>query len=181
MADELIDICDENNNLLGIRKTKSEAHRDGLWHRAAHVWAYNSKGEILLQLRAKNKKLYPAVWDCSAAGHVSAGEEPFVSGVREAEEEIGLAIKKEDLEFYKIFKREQIYKEMTDREFYYTYFYKYDGDIANLKLQKEEVEAVQFIPILEFDKDIKTYPEKYLSPGTYWFEMVGEFKRRFNL
>lgn len=25
MADELIDICDENNNLLGIQKMKSEA------------------------------------------------------------------------------------------------------------------------------------------------------------
>ncbi len=181
MADELIDICDENNNLLGIQKMKSEAHREGLWHRAAHIWAYNSRGEILLQLRAKNKKLYPAVWDCSAAGHVSAGEEPIVSGIREAWEEIGLLIQEENLEFYKLFKREQAYKSMTDREFYYVYFYKYDGDISNLKLQKEEVEKIGFIPILEFEKGIKIHPEKYLSPGSYWFEMVGEFKRRFNL
>ena len=59
MADELIDIYDENNKPLGIQKMKSEAHRDGLWHRASHVWIYNSKGEILLQLRAKNKELWP--------------------------------------------------------------------------------------------------------------------------
>lgn len=181
MADELIDICDEDNNLLGIRKMKSEAHQKGLWHRAAHIWIYNSKKEVLLQLRAKNKKLYPGVWDCSSAGHVSSGEEPLVSGVREAKEEIGLSIKKEYLEFFKIFKREQVYQNMADKEFYYAYFYKYDGDIMNLELQKEEVEKIKFIPILEFEQEIKTYPEKYLSPGSYWFEIVSEFKRRLNL
>ena len=58
MADELIDICDENNNLIDIQKMKSEAHKDGLWHRASHIWIYNSNGEILLQLRAKEKPLY---------------------------------------------------------------------------------------------------------------------------
>ncbi len=180
MADELIDIYDENNNSLEIWKMKHEAHQDGLWHRAAHIWVYNSQGEILLQLRAKNKKLYPAVWDCSSAGHVSLGEEPVVSGIREAKEEIGLSIKKEDLEFFKIFKREQVYQNMADKEFYYAYFYKYDGDIANLKLQKEEVEEVRFLPVLDFEEEIKKHPEKYLSPGSYWFEIVKEFKRRFN-
>ncbi len=58
MVDELIDICDENNNLLKIQKMKSEAHRDGLWHRTSHVWIYNSNGEILLQLRAKTKTFF---------------------------------------------------------------------------------------------------------------------------
>lgn len=181
MADELIDICDENNNLLGIKKMKSEAHREGLWHRAAHIWVYNSKGEILLQLRAKKKELYPSVWDTAAAGHVSAGEEPLVSGIREAEEEIGLIIKKEDLEFFKIFKSEVIFRHMDNKEFYYVYFFKYDGDITNLKLQEEEVEIISFVPILEFEKGIKTHLENYVVPGNYWFEIVGEFKRRFNL
>ena len=90
MADELIDICDKNNNHINIQKMKSEAHKDGLWHRASHIWIYNSNGEILLQLRAKEKELYPDMWDISAAGHVSAGEEPIVSGLREVKEELGL-------------------------------------------------------------------------------------------
>ena len=92
MADELIDICDENNNLINVQKTKSEAHKNGLWHRASHIWIYNSNGEILLQLRAKEKPLYPDMWDISAAGHISAGEDPITSGLREVKEEIGLEI-----------------------------------------------------------------------------------------
>ncbi len=75
---------------------KSEAHREGLWHRAAHIWAYNSKGEILLQLRAKNKRTFPDKWDLSVAGHISASEEPIDSALREIEEEVGLCAKKED-------------------------------------------------------------------------------------
>jgi len=180
MADELINICDEDNNFLEIRKMKSEAHQDGLWHRAAHIWIYNSDGKILLQLRAKNKELYPCVWDCAAAGHVSLGEEPIISGIREAKEEIGLSIKKEDLEFFKVFKREVIFRQMNNKEFYYVYFYKYDGDIINLKLQKEEVEKIQLFPLLEFEKGIKTRPENYVAPGSYWLEVVDELKRRFN-
>ena len=82
MADELIDICDESNNLTKIQKMKSYAHKAGLWHRTAHIWIYNSKGNILLQLRAKEKLLYPDMWDISAAGHVSAGEDPTTSGLR---------------------------------------------------------------------------------------------------
>lgn len=176
MADELIDICDENNNLLGVQKMKSEAHRDGLWHRAAHIWIHNSQGEILLQLRAKNKELYPAVWDTAAAGHVSAGEDPLSAALREVKEEIGLAFNKEDLEFIKIFKREVIFRHMNNKEFYYVYLSKYDGDIRTLKLQEEEVEKIQFVPILEFAEGIKTHPENYVSPGSYWMEMADILK-----
>lgn len=38
MADERIDIYDEENTSLDTTKMKSEAHRDGLWHRAIHIW-----------------------------------------------------------------------------------------------------------------------------------------------
>ena len=48
----LINVLDENGNPTGEVKTKREIHEQGLWHNAAHVWMYNSKGEILMQLRA---------------------------------------------------------------------------------------------------------------------------------
>ncbi len=82
MADELIDIVDENNKLTGVRKMKSEAHKKGLWHRASHVWIYNSKNELLIQLRAKDKVTDADRWDMAAAGHVGAGEETLATAVR---------------------------------------------------------------------------------------------------
>jgi len=181
MTDELIDICDENNNLLGIQKMGSEVHKNGLWHRASHVWIYNSKGEILLQLRAKNKELYPDMWDISAAGQVSAGEEPIISGLRETEEEIGLSVKKDELEFFKIRKHKAIFRNIKDNEFYYVYFLKFDGDVKKLKFQDEEVQSIQFLPIEKIEEELKRNPEKYVPHRDYWFEVINKVKQKLNL
>jgi len=178
MADELIDICDGNNNLLNIQKMKSEAHKDGLWHRASHIWIYNSNGEILLQLRAKEKSLYPDMWDISAAGHISAGEDPITSGLREIEEEIGLKFKKEDLNFWMIRRIRTIFREIKNHEFCYVYFLKYDGDLSDLKLQKREVQKIQFFPIDKIEEELKRNSDKYVPHRDYWFEVLNEIKKK---
>jgi isopentenyldiphosphate isomerase len=178
MADELLDICDENNNLLGVQKMKTEAHRDGLWHRSVHIWIYNANGEILLQLRAMEKPLYPNMWDISVAGHVSAGEDPIISGLREAEEEVGLQIVKEDLDFWMIRKHQTVFRDIKNNEFYYVYFLKFDGDINQLKLQVEEVQKIEFFPIDKITEALKTNPDKYVPHGDYWFEVFQEVKNR---
>lgn len=178
MSDELIDIYDENNNLTGVPKMKSEAHRDGLWHRNVHVWIYNSAGEILLQLRAKDKLVFPDVWDVSVAGHVGAGEDLLVSASREVEEEIGLTIKLEDLEFFKIRTISMTYKEVKNNEFAYIYFLKFEGDISQLKLQNEELQAVKFFSSEKILEGLKITPDKFLDYDGYWLEMIEEVKKR---
>lgn len=178
MADELINICDKDDNLLDIQKMKNEAHKKGLWHRASHIWIYNSKGEILLQLRAKAKLLYPSMWDISAAGHVSAGEDPITSGLREIEEEIGLKAQKEDLSFWMIRKVEVIFREIRNNEFCYVYFLKFDGEIDELRLQREEVEEIKFFSIDKIEEELRLNPGKYVPHGDYWFEVLDEIKER---
>ena len=178
MADELIDIYNENNESLGLEKMKSEAHKKGLWHRAAHIWIYNSHGKILLQLRAENKELYPNMWDISAAGHVSAGEKPIISALREMEEEIGLYVKQEDLEFFGTRKVKVIYKEIINNEFYYVYFLKLDRDISQLPLQKEEVAKIQFLSIDKIEEELKMRPEKYVPHGDYWFDVIKKVRSK---
>ena len=182
MADELIDIFDGNNKPTGIRKMKSEAHRDGLYHRAAHVWIYNSKGEVLLQLRAKDKETDPNRWDISAAGHVGAGEDPVEAAIRETKEELGLSIKKEDLEFIMIRNLSLNYSStITNREFQYAYLLRFDGDIGTLKAQEEEVQEIKFVSISSVLKDLKTEPEKYryVSHNEYWLTMLSLMQKKF--
>ncbi|MFP4424350.1 MAG: NUDIX hydrolase [Candidatus Woesearchaeota archaeon] len=174
--DDLIDICDENNNFLGMQKLKTQAHSEGLWHRTAHIWIYNSKGEVLLQLRAKEKALYPDVWDISAAGHVIAGEDPLDSALREVEEEIGLKIK--NLDFWMIRKNKAIFREIKNNEFYYIYLYRFDGDISCLTLQKEEVQGVRFFSIDKIKEDLRVNADIYVPHGDYWFEAFDEISSR---
>ncbi len=180
MADELIDICDENNILLGVQKLKSEAHKKGLWHRAVHIWIYSPNGEVLVQLRAHDKLLFPDKWDVSVAGHISAGDEPVLSALREIKEEIGLTVKKEELEFFNVVKQKQIFRDIKNNEFYYIYFLKFKGDIKNWTLQKEEVQKIKFMPLHELEMELKSDYEKFVPHGQLWHEIINEIKKRIS-
>jgi len=178
MPDELIDIVDKNNKKTGRKKLKSEAHKNGWSHRSVHVCIYNSKGELMLQLRAKNKVVFPDVWDISAAGHVGAGEKPPISALREVEEEVGLKIKKTDLEFFKILKEKLNYKDIINNEFYYIYFLKFDGDIKKLKLQKSEVQKIKFFSPEELKKELEKKSNKIIPhQQKYWNGITKEIKK----
>lgn len=171
MGDELIDLCDENNNLTGEQLMKSVAHAKGLWHRATHVWIYNSKGEVMLQFRARDKLLFPAVWDVSVGGHVSAGEEVIISTLRETKEEVGISSKREDFEFIKVKKSEIIFEDIDNKEFIYVYLLRFDGDINNLSIQEEELEKIQFFSLFEVEELVKKGSKYIITDKEYWQEI----------
>ncbi|MGC6426634.1 MAG: 16S rRNA (adenine(1518)-N(6)/adenine(1519)-N(6))-dimethyltransferase RsmA [Akkermansiaceae bacterium] len=87
--DEMLAVVDENDEVIGSER-RDVIHRDGLKHRAVHIFALNKKGEIFLQKRSRLKDKCPGLWDSSAAGHVDAGEEYEACAARELGEELGL-------------------------------------------------------------------------------------------
>jgi isopentenyldiphosphate isomerase len=88
MDDELLDVVGEDGRHLGTKR-RGDVHRDGDWHLAFHLWVVAPAG-VLLQRRARDKASWPGYLDASAAGHLVAGE-AIADGVREAEEELGVA------------------------------------------------------------------------------------------
>ena len=178
MADELIDIYDENDKPLGIRKMKSEAHRKGLWHRASHIWIYNSGGQMLLQLRAKDKEMDFNKWDIAAAGHAGAGEDPVTTALREVKEELGLSINAGDLKSFGTTDSVGSYGDLIDREHQSDYILRFDGDIRTLKLQKEEVQEVKFFDLDWLVKDLAAHPDRYASHSKeHWLKMIDAVKK----
>ena len=148
MAEEFIDVLDENGKKTGVRKTRTEVHAKGLWHGAVHVWIYNSKGEILLQRRSMQKDSWPGRWDISVAGHISAGETPERAALKEVSEEIGVKLSAKDLKQVMIRKSSSLPKAgFFNNEFDYVYLCEMDKLPENL--QKEEVEAVEFVPAFQ--------------------------------
>jgi Isopentenyldiphosphate isomerase len=89
VGEEFFDVVDEQDVVIG-QAPRSVVHRDGLLHRACHIFVFNSKGEMLLHRRSGDKDEFPLVWSTSASGHVSAGESYDESAQRETFEEIGL-------------------------------------------------------------------------------------------
>jgi isopentenyldiphosphate isomerase len=178
VADELIDIVDENNNPTGVSRMKYEAFREGLWHRASHIWIYNSKGQMLLQLRSKSKKIHANRWDIGAAGHVGASEEPLTTALRETKEELGLDVKPSDFEFIKIVKRPAIGDGIIENEFQYAYLLKFDGNESTLKRQKEEVQEIRFFDLDLLEQELKSKKDLFSDRGEYWFDMIKEVRKR---
>lgn len=151
MADELIDIYDSDMNLLGTAM-KSQAHREGLWHKAFHCWivkpSKDGKHIIWLQLRGKDKELYPNLLDISSAGHLAAGE-TAKEGIREIEEEIGLKVTPDKLTKLFTYTLIEDVGNIINREFCPTYLLETNEKVENLKMQPEEVDGVYEAQISE--------------------------------
>ncbi len=158
---ELIDVLTPEGAPTGRAKPKPDVHRDGDWHRAAHVWIVTADGRLLLQRRSLRKENYPGLWDVSAAGHLSAGETARECAVRETFEELGLRIDTRELRFLGTVRESCVLNGGTyiDNEFHDVFIVRRDVDIALLALQDGEVDEVMLVR--EFPPDMVPHPEEY--------------------
>jgi len=90
MPEEIFDVVDENDRVIG-QASRSEVHAQGLLHRAANVFVFDSQGRLLLQMRSATKDEFPQCYTSSASGHLDAGESYEQAAVRELHEELGLS------------------------------------------------------------------------------------------
>lgn len=143
--DEWIDVLDELGKKTGESALKSDAHRLGLWHRCFHCWVVGMDESdepcLLVQRRAMNKDTWPGWLDVSVAGHLGSGEETL-DGRRELEEEIGLSVAPERLTPLGERRVEYEIPQGRDREFHDVFLLIDHTPPEELKLQKEEVDAV---------------------------------------
>ena len=171
--EELIDVLDENGNKTGKIVTRKQVHEQGLWHRIIVVAIIDKDGHLLMQQRSKNKSKNPLKWDVSSAGHVSSGQTSIESAIRETQEELGIDINYEELEYVLTYKDDaKIEEDYIDNQIYDCYIVKKDKiDIRNVKLQESELEQVklcnleQFKHIIENESimDRKEFYEKIIS------------------
>ncbi len=160
---ELIDVLTPDGQPTGIRKPKDAIHRDGDWHRAAHVWIIAQDGRILLQRRSLRKENNPGLWDVSTAGHLFAGESASEAAVRETLEEIGLEIAPEDLQPITTLRESSVLNNETyfDNEFHDIFFVRRDLDLTRLKLDPDEVVEVKWVHDLRPDGTFVPHAEEY--------------------
>lgn len=145
---EYFDVLKENGEFEGRTETREICHEKGLWHKAVAMFMINSKGQVLLQKRSANKKLWPNMWDMTAGGHVLAGELGFEAIIREIKEELGTDINKNDILFIGSAISTNIKGDVINRHFNEYYIINKDVDETSLKLQSEEVSDIKW-----FDKE----------------------------
>lgn len=161
MSTELIDVLDENGVFTGEVLPRSEVHKRGLWHRSIVVAIINEKNEILLQQRSDTKEKNAGIWDISVAGHISSGQDSLSAAAHEINEEVsvllGYRTEIKDFRYMYCFRKEQKFSDdFVERQFYDFFILRTSGvDDKTLYFQKEEVQAVKFVDLIEIQKMIE--------------------------
>lgn len=88
-ADEIIDIVDEHDRVIG-QAPRAEAYARGLSHRCAFVLVRDARQRIFVHRRTDRKLVFPSLYDMFVGGVLAAGETYDEGALREAEEELGV-------------------------------------------------------------------------------------------
>jgi isopentenyldiphosphate isomerase len=173
---EFLDVLNGDGSPTGQTLSRKEVHQKGLWHRAAHIWIINSKGELLLQKRSLKKESSPGMWDISAAGHLSAGETRIQGAIKEIGEELGLTVNPEELIFLGETKQSSVQNNGTyfNNQFSDVYLLKKDLDVKTLKLQESEVDEIKYIAWKEL-KTLADQKDSTIVPHPHEYPMLFEY------
>lgn len=153
--EEFFDVLNERGEYIGKIESRNNCHTKGLWHKAVAMFIINSKEQVLLQKRSANKKMWTNMWDITAGGHVLAGEFGFQSIIREAEEELGISLNKNDITFVGSSISTNVQGDIVNNHFNEFYIVNKDIDETTLKLQEEEVSEVKWVDKNEIIERIK--------------------------
>ena len=169
MEHEIFDVVDERDEVVG-RAPRSEVHRLGLRHRATHVLVFNSRGEVFLQKRSLKKDCQPGLWDSSASGHLSAGEDYDACALRELGEELGWKAPEPPRRLFKLPASPE-----TGQEHVWVYRCEAEGPF---RLDPEEIECGGWFAAEEVTRWLAERPQDFAGAlPVIWDRLRSRFKK----
>jgi isopentenyldiphosphate isomerase len=167
---ELLDLYDSDDKPLGATKARADVHRDGDWHRTAHIYVVNEHGDFLVHLRSPLKDSKPNRWDTRFGGHVTAGMDYKETAIQELEQEIGLRVTADQL----ILGPQKSYNGVTNREHTQTYFHLFNGAVRELHFNDNEVVEVEWMSPDKIVIAMNQVPEEW-ADSAQGFQKIQEF------
>ncbi len=160
---ETVILVDHNDRQIGTEE-KIRAHQNGAkLHRAFSIFVFNSKGETMLQQRAKEKYHGGGLWSNTVCSHQRVGESTIEAAHRRLMEEMGF-----DCEMNEEFSfeyRAKMDNELTEHELDHVVFGKYD---AEPNPNPAEVLSWRWISIKDLKSELSSRPKLY----TPWLRIV---------
>lgn len=162
---ELLVLVDENDNEIGTI-SKSEAHdASGVLHRAFSLFIFNEQGELLLQQRSPEKRLWAGYWANSCCSHPRAGEKMDEAVHRRLEQELGMTA---ELEFvYKFIYHAEFGEQGSEHELCWVYV---GCATSEPHVNVSEIAAWRWVTPAELDAEIAETPERF----TPWLKLEWE-------
>lgn len=170
---EIVDVVDESDKIISQEPLESCLEL-GLMHRAVGVILRNPKNELFLQRRSLGDDYFPGSWTLSCTGHVNAGESCHDAAVRELHEELGL----EELNPAYLLKHNIPKIRFENRiEYEIMYLYECEAGLAEIKLDREEVEEGKYISISDLKNELRDYGARFTPDAIASFNKYFDAKR----
>ena len=160
---EKIILVDTDDTIIGY-VDRSERKPTDIF-RVSSLWITNSRGDILLAQRHKNKESNPEKWATAVAGTNALGETYESTIYREAAEEIALT----GVKF-----QEQMKLRKFDKKYpFFSQWYScvLDWDIDRFRRQEDEVQDLRWWTHEELTKALRETPEIFTASMPRYFEM----------
>jgi isopentenyl-diphosphate Delta-isomerase len=151
MSEELFDVVDQQDRVLR-QAPRTVVHANHWLHRAAHIFVFNSRGELLVHRRSATKDECPRMHTSSASGHLGAGEDYATAAARELQEELGLT---SPVEFLTI-----VPADGAATSFEHSALFRTTTDEAPV-FDPEEIESGEFLPLDEISARIEQNPSDF--------------------
>jgi isopentenyl-diphosphate delta-isomerase len=160
--DEPLILVDENDREIGFL-SKGECHDgDGVLHRAFSLFVFNSDGELLLQKRSDEKRLWPLYWSNSCCSHPRRGETMEVATERRLAQELGMT---GSFDYLFKFQYQAPFGELGSENELCWVFAGTSSDEP--RPNPNEITAIRWIRPAELDRELDEDPGSF----TPWFKM----------
>jgi isopentenyl-diphosphate delta-isomerase len=153
---DLLILVDSSDEEIGGLDKEACHDGSGKLHRAISVFIFNRDGDLLIQQRHAQKRLWGSAWSNSCCSHPRVGEETDVAARRRVAEELGLET---PLRFLFKFEYRSNYDEIgTEHELCSVYAGQVDCEpIVNTN----EIQAWEWVSSLELNRRIEQTPNDF--------------------
>lgn len=155
-------IVDEKDNEFGLEE-KLKVHKKGNLHRAFSVFVFNSKKELLLQKRAKEKYHSSGLWTNTCCSHPKNGEDLKAEAEKRLKEEMGFTCNLEKK--FSFIYRAVLDNGLIEHEYDHVFFGKFN---KNPNPNPSEVKGWKWISLKKLKEDMGKSPKEY----TPWLRII---------
>lgn len=159
-SEQLI-LVDDDDNELGFL-SKGRCHDGaGVRHRAFSLFLFNDDGELLLQQRGENKRLWPGYWSNSCCSHPRRGESMATATKRRLGDELGIQTSLQHI--YRFCYTARFDDSGSENELCHVYL----GKVGSKLFPNEsEIAGVRFLSASALEEELAASPDRF----TPWFK-----------
>lgn len=149
MQKELVRVYDKNKKPFSEYVDRNTLPKKGFYFNLVNIWIVDTKKNILIQKRSKNKILFPNLYEC-VAGAVIEDETILDAAIREVKEELNFSLLPNQFHQILVNNDHKICYFMT------TYIVKLDNiDLNSIKFNKEEIDNIKLVSLEELSNMIE--------------------------